>query len=86
MSQTVRMYIQYVDGTDQLFEWDPEPAGTESANMVSHLQKMLHEDSVLLEMGDKLLILRKETIKTFEITPVPTKLPATTIHNVRLVE
>ncbi len=86
MSQTIRMSIQYLDGTTQHFEWDTEPVGTESANMVSHLQKMLHEDSVLLEMGDKLLILRKETIKTIEITPVPAKLPATTIHHVRLVE
>lgn len=86
MSQTVRMCIQYMDETDQLFEWNIEPAATESANMVSHLQKMLHEDSVLLEMGDKLLILRKETIKTIEITPVPAKLPDTTIHHVRLVE
>jgi hypothetical protein len=83
MSQTVTMRIQYTDGTEQQFEWDAQPEGTESANMVSHLQKMLHEENVLLDMGDKLVILQRQNIKTIEITPVPSKLPSTTIHGVR---
>ncbi|RZM82958.1 hypothetical protein [Leptolyngbya iicbica] len=86
MSQTVKMHIQYIDGTAQQFEWDAQPEGTESANIVSHLQKMLHEDNVLLDMGEKLVILQKQNIKSIEITPVPTKLPGTTIHGVRGVE
>ncbi|WP_204140110.1 hypothetical protein [Halomicronema sp. CCY15110] len=86
MSQTVKMYIQYMDGTEQQFEWDSQREGTETANLVSHLQKMLHDENVLLEMGDKLLILQRQNIKSIEITPVPAKLPATTIHGVRAVE
>lgn len=86
MSQTVKMSVQYIDGTAQQFEWDEHPSETESANLVSHIQKMIHEDNVLLEMGNRLIVLRKENIKSIEITPVPPKLPSTTIHGVRLVE
>lgn len=84
MSQTVKMKIQYVDGSEQQFEWQTTPDETESANMVSHIQKMLHEESLLLEMGDQLMILHKQNIKSIAISPVPAKLPPFTIHGVRL--
>jgi hypothetical protein len=80
------MSIQYIDGTVQVFEWEAHPEETESANMVSHLQKTLHEDHILLEMGDKLIILIKENIKTIELNTVPARLPQTAIRGVRLVE
>ena len=86
MSQMIRMKIQYIDGTDQTFEWEPHPEDVEAANMVSNLQKSLHEEYILLEMGDKFMIIPKQNIKTIEINPVPPKLPPTAIHGARLVE
>lgn len=86
MSQIVTMKIQYVDGTEQQFEWETIAEETESANLVSHIQKMLHEENLLLEMGDQLVILHKQNIKSITISPVPAKLPPVTIHGVRLSE
>jgi len=86
MSQTIRMTIQYIDGTSQTFEWQTSPADTQTANMVSNLQKGLQEEYILMEMGDKFMIIPKFNIKTIEINAVPPKLPSTSIHGVRLVE
>lgn len=86
MSETITMKIQYIDGTDQTFEWEPNPDEVEAANMVSNLQKSLHEEYILLEMGDKFMIIPKQNIKTIEINAVPPKLPLSAIHGARLVK
>ena len=85
MSQTIRMTVHYIDGTDQTFEWEPDPEMAQ-VNMVSNLQKSLHEEYILLEMGDKLMILSKHTIKNIEINAAPPKLPPNAIRGARLVE
>ncbi len=86
MTQIVRMSVQFIDGSVQTFEWESHPEASETANVVSHLQKTLHEDHILLEMGDKLMVLIKANIKSIELNSVPTRLPQTTIHGVRLVD
>lgn len=80
------MRIQYIDGTEQLFEWLPDPDSTQTANMVGDLQKSLHEDFILLEMGDKMTIIPKQNIKTIEINAVPPKLPPSAVRGVRSIE
>ena len=80
------MTIQYIDGTSQTFEWLPNPEDDRAVNMVSNLQKSLNEEYILLEMGDKFMIIPKFNIKTIEINAVPPKLPPSTIHGARLVE
>lgn len=86
MNQTIKMTIQYIDGTAQTFEWVPDPEDTNVANMVGNLQKSLNEEYILLEMGDKFMIVLKQNVKTIEINAVPPKLPNTTIRGARLVE
>ena len=85
MSQTIRMTIQYIDGTDQVFEWEPDPEKIEAATMVSRLQKSLHEEYILMEMGDQFMIIPKQNIKTITINAVPGQLPPSAIHGARLV-
>ncbi|NJK99699.1 MAG: hypothetical protein HC838_05175 [Spirulinaceae cyanobacterium RM2_2_10] len=79
------MTIQYIDGTSQTFEWQAAEQA-ETVNMASRLQHTLHEEYILLEMGDKLTIIPKQNIKTIEINAVPPKLPPSAVHGVRLVE
>lgn len=86
MRQMVKMTIQYMDGTSQTFEWLPDEERSQAANMVSNLQKNLQEDYILLEMGERLMIIPKFNIKTIEINAVPSKLPLSAIHGVHLVE
>lgn len=86
MSQTVRMTIQYIDGTSQTFEWEPDPTQDESATRLSRLQKNLHEEYVLLETGDQFIIIPKQNIKTITVNVVPPQLPPSTIRGVRLVD
>ena len=86
MSQTVRMKVEYIDGTNQTFEWESHPEEDETVNMASHLQKSFREEYILLEMGDRFMILLKQNIKTIELNMVPPKLPPTAIHGVRLIE
>ena len=86
MNQTIRMKIEYIDGTNQTFEWHVHPENIQMANTVSQLQNSLHEEYVLLEMGDKFTIVPKYNIKTIEINPVPPKLPPGAILGARLVE
>ena len=86
MSQTIKMTIQYIDGTKQIFEWLPDPESAQTANMASNLQKSLQEDFILLEMGDKMMIIPKQNIKTIEINTVAPKLPPYAIHGARLVD
>lgn len=85
MRQTIRMKIQYIDGTDQTFEWEPQTEDSQTVNMASNLQKSLNEEYLLLEMGDKFMIIPKQNIKTIEINAVPPKLPPSAIHGARLV-
>lgn len=85
MSQAIRMKIQYIDGTDQTFEWEPHTEDSQTVNMASNLQKSLKEEYILLEMGDKFMIIPKQNIKTIEINAVPSKLPPSTIHGAHLV-
>lgn len=80
------MKIQYIDGTSQTFEWLPNPEDDRAVNMVSNLQKSLNEEYILLEMGDKFMIIPKFNIKNIEINAVPPKLPPSAIHGARLVE
>ncbi|MEM0978934.1 MAG: hypothetical protein AAGH78_01535 [Cyanobacteria bacterium P01_H01_bin.58] len=86
MSQTVKMKVQYIDGTSQTFEWESYPEEDEMVSMASNLQKSFREEYILLEMGDKFMVLLKQNIKTIEVNTVPAKLPPTAIHGVRLVE
>ena len=80
------MKIQYIDGTNQIFEWQEHLEKNQTANMVGQLQQGLHEEYILLEMGDKFTIIPKYNIKTIEINAVPPKLPPSAILGARLVE
>ena len=86
MHKTIQMKIEYIDGTNQVFEWQIDPEVSESINAVSQLQRGLHEEYILLEMGDKMTIVYKYNVKTIEINAVPAKLPASAIRGVRLAD
>ena len=87
MSEKARMSIQYMDGTEQVFEWTPDPAQQQNVtSLASNLHKTLQEDYLLLDMGDKLRIIPRHNIKSIELDRVPAKLPANAIRGVQLVE
>ena len=85
MSQTITMTVHYIDGTEQVFSWEPDPNQVEPATMVSRLQKSLHEEQLLLDLGDQLMIIPKHNVKIITLNSVPAQLPSTAIRGAQLV-
>ena len=79
----VRFIIRYVDGTKHKFEYIQEEDRLDTA---SRIQQALSANQVLLDLGDRILIVPFQNIKSIEISPPPAKLPGTAVRGVQLVE
>lgn len=82
-SRTVRLTIRYISGGSDCFEFDSPQE--EKAVLASHIQRVLNSKELMLEVGDRLLVIPMQNIQKIELSPVPLKLPDIAIRNVRQV-
>jgi hypothetical protein len=82
-SRTVQMTIRYINGESDCFEFDSPQE--EKALLASHIQRVLNSKELMLEIGDRLLVIPMQNIQKIELSPVPLKLPDIVIRNVRQV-
>ncbi|ERT04527.1 putative bifunctional phosphoribosyl-AMP cyclohydrolase/phosphoribosyl-ATP pyrophosphatase protein [Lyngbya aestuarii BL J] len=80
-SRTVRMTIRYINGESDCFEFDSPQE--EKALLASHIQRVLNSKELMLEIGDRLLVIPMQNVQKIELSPVPLKLPDIAIRNVR---
>ena len=85
MDQMTQMEITYMDGTSQVFEWDPSFNQASPFNQVSQLQKALNEDYILLEVEGELVMIPKQNIKMLKVNVSPSALPSSAIKGARKV-
>ncbi|MGD1850515.1 MAG: hypothetical protein ACFCBU_07855 [Cyanophyceae cyanobacterium] len=86
MSQMIRMNIEYIDGTNQVFEWQADPQADAAPNAASQFERALHDEYIIMEMGEKMMVIYKYNVKTIEVNAGPAKLPVTSIRGVRQVK
>lgn len=80
-SRTVRLTIRYINGESDYFEFDSPQE--ETATLASHIQRVLNSKELMLELGDRLLVIPMQNVQIIELSPVPLKLPDLVICNVR---
>ncbi|MEL7034836.1 MAG: hypothetical protein AAFO04_04360 [Cyanobacteria bacterium J06592_8] len=83
-SRTVRLTVRYVNGESHCFEF--ETPQEEKALLASHIQRVLNSKELMLEVGDRLLVIPMQNVQTIELSPIPLKLPDIVIRNVRQVD
>ena len=74
--------IRYANGTKQKFEYIREE---DTMNIASNIREALNANQLLLELGDRVLIIPFQNIQSIEISPPPGKLPPIAIKNVRFI-
>lgn len=81
---STQMIIRLVDGNVHRLRFTPED--DDDVQLASRVEKALQTNDVVLELGDRLLVIPKHSILTIELTPPPTKLPAAAIRHAQLIE
>ncbi len=74
--------IRYVNGTKQKFEYIRQG---DTANIASNIREVLNANQLLLELGDRVLIVPFQNVQSIELSPPPVKLPPIAIKNVRFL-
>jgi len=74
--------IYFIDGSEMQFEYAHEG---EANTMASRIEKAIEPRHLLIELEDRVIGIPVDSIKYFEVTPAPPKLPRTTIRNARLI-
>ncbi len=82
-SNTAHLKLCYMDGTEQRFEY---VQAQETQSLSSRIQDVMKLNQVIIEVGDKLLVIPMQNLKAIEISPAPKKLPNFVIRNARLIE
>jgi hypothetical protein len=81
---TQTMIVRLVDGSVQSFRF---PAGGDDVQLATRLNEWLKgRGDLLLDVGDRLLVIPEHSILTIEMTPVPAKLPPTAIRHAQVIE
>lgn len=79
-----KVIVRYVDGTENVFEYERDtPAGGYS--VVSQILKAEQLRSILLDLGDRMIVIPFSSVKAIEVSPTPEHLPGHAIRNVTLV-
>lgn len=74
--------VHYTDGTEQRFEY---ARAKEDVNLATVVQEALKSNQLVIELQDKMLVIPMQNVKTFEVSPPPSKLPRFVIRNAMLV-
>jgi len=78
------MVVRLADGSVQRFQLPSD--GGDDVTLGSRIEKALETQDLVVELGDRLLVIPKHSILTIELTPPPPKLPAVAIRNARLIK
>ena len=77
-----KIIVRYNDGTEERFELLPEHR-IDAANMASRLHEVLGSNHLMLELGEEMLVIPMQSIRSISILPLPPRLPKETILGVR---
>ena len=80
-SKHVTVIIRLMDGTIHKVQFEPQG---DQFTIVSRLEKVIEANSLMFELGDRLLVIPKHAIQTIEVIPAPPKLADTVVRHVRL--
>ena len=78
------MIVQLVDGSVRRFRFSSD--GSDDVTLGSRIEKALETQELVLELGDRLLVIPMHSILTIELMPPPPKLPAVAIRNAQVIE
>lgn len=76
--------ITFLNGTIQKFEYPRTPQ--DNPKLASGVDAALKAPQLLLEVGGSLIVIPMSSILSVEISPAPSKLPATAIMGVRRIQ
>ena len=79
-----QMIIRLVDGNVHRLRFTP--ADDDEVQLAGRIEKALQTQDLVVELGDRLLVIPMHSILTIEVTPPPPKLPAVAIRNAQFVE
>ncbi|MDX2498096.1 MAG: hypothetical protein QNL11_09370 [Desulfobacterales bacterium] len=71
--------IRYVNGSEEKFEYN---RFEDEYSIAAHIKEALRENHLLLELEDRLVVIPYQSILSLDISPPPTKLPATALRKV----
>ncbi len=81
--EVIALTLKYTDGTEQRFEFAPQRK--EEYGLASRIQDIFSQNIIMLALEDKVMAIPLQNIQSLEISPMPPKLPAFAIRNVKLV-
>jgi hypothetical protein len=81
---TVSMTVRLIDGSIRRFRFSSD--GADDVTLGSRIEKGFQAHDLALELGDRLLVIPKDSILTIELTPAPAKLPASTVRNGQMID
>ncbi len=74
--------IRYINGNEEKFEFTRQG---DTHSIAAQIKDALSANQIILELGDRVLIVPFQNIQSIEITPPPDKLPANALRNVRII-
>jgi hypothetical protein len=83
-TNTQTMIVRLVDGSVQRFRFPP---GGDDVQLATRINEWLKgRGDLLLDVGDRLLVIPEHSILTIEMSPAPAKLPPIAIRNAQVIE
>ena len=82
-AEKVVLTITFVNGTVQKYEFPRGPQ--DNPKLASGVETVLKAPQLLLEVGGNLVVIPMSSILSVEVSPAPSKLPATAIKGARRI-
>jgi len=82
-AEKVVLTITFVNGTVQKYEFPRGPQ--DNPKLASGVETVLKAPQLLLEAGGNLVVIPMSSILSVEVSPAPSKLPATAIKGARRI-
>ncbi|MBW1749100.1 MAG: hypothetical protein JRJ37_00065 [Deltaproteobacteria bacterium] len=76
------LIIQYVNGTEQKFEFDRLE---DDSSVVSRVQELLSANQIILELEDRIVVIPIQNIQSMEVLPPPARVPSSAVTKARKI-
>lgn len=78
--------VTYVNGKVQKFEYERVQKEEEKMSIVARMQEMLKSQTLMLDLGDRFIIIPLQSVQSIEVSPPPHKIPMNSIKVVKVLQ
>jgi len=78
--------VMYVNGKVQKFEYERVQKEEEKMSIVARMQEMLKSQTLMLDLGDRFIVIPLQNVLSIEISPPPHKMPLNTIKVIKVLQ